>query len=113
MSDDILKKASKEDLRVLVRGSQKEIAELKVRLEISDEHPYDGIYCRDTCIRLQDRTIDEQRADIKELAEALDEFNSLFSDDFIHDDGRWYLDANIDGFLERNEELANKHKKGE
>lgn len=44
-----------------------EIARLKSRLEISPDHGYDGIACRDETIRLQD----EEIARLKALAEGM------------------------------------------
>ncbi len=48
--------------------------------------------------------------DIQVLAKQVENFVSLFHDDFNHDDGAWFLDANIDEFLETAEELVNKYK---
>ena len=36
-----------------------EIERLKTRLEVSPDHDYDGIYCRDATIKLQDERIAE------------------------------------------------------
>ena len=40
---------------------------LRERLEISPDHPYDGIYCRDETIRLLDAKIDDKQAEIEGL----------------------------------------------
>jgi len=82
--------------------NEKEIAELK---ELNFGHR--------EWFTTDDKTIAKQESDIKELAEALNEVDSLFKDEFIHDDGKWYLDANMDDFLEYVEELTSKHLKGE
>lgn len=39
-----------------------EIKMLRTRLEVDERHPYDGIYCRDETIRLQDAEIDRLRS---------------------------------------------------
>ena len=53
------------------------IAELEKRLEISPEAPaYDGIYCRDETIRMQDEIIDSARSRIAELEAALREMRA-------------------------------------
>ncbi len=38
---------------------------LKQRLEVDQAHPYDGIYCRDETIKLQDHEIDRLTAEIE------------------------------------------------
>ena len=47
-----------------------EIARLRTRLEWREDG-YDGIFCRDETIRLQDKAIDELRAENHKLREAL------------------------------------------
>jgi hypothetical protein len=39
-----------------------EIKMLRTRLEVDERHPYDGIYCRDETIRLQDAEISRLRS---------------------------------------------------
>lgn len=52
------------------RGQHSALAQeglkLTARLEISPDHPYDGIACRDETIHQQDRLIDELRAELTE-----------------------------------------------
>ena len=53
------------DAQALVDRGRKdveaEIERLKTRLEVSPDHPYDGIYCRDATIKLQDEHIAKLR----------------------------------------------------
>lgn len=39
------------------KDAEAEIERLKTRLEVSPDHPYDGIFCRDATIKLQDERI--------------------------------------------------------
>jgi len=44
-----------------------EIKMLRTRLEVDERHPYDGIYCRDETIRLQDAEIAKLRAVLQRI----------------------------------------------
>ena len=46
---------------------EERIDELEQRLEIIPITPYDGIYCRDITISLQEKRLDKQSARIKEI----------------------------------------------
>jgi hypothetical protein len=47
---------------VCIEEKDLEIKMLRTRLEVDERHPYDGIYCRDETIRLQDAEIDRLRS---------------------------------------------------
>ena len=51
-------------IKYLVRIDEQdlEIEMLRARLEVDERHPYDGIYCRDETIRLQDAEISRLRS---------------------------------------------------
>jgi hypothetical protein len=51
-------------IKYLVRIDEQdlEIEMLRTRLEVDERHPYDGIYCRDETIRLQDAEISRLRS---------------------------------------------------
>jgi hypothetical protein len=51
-------------IKYLVRIDEQdlEIEMLRKRLEVDERHPYDGIYCRDETIRLQDAEISRLRS---------------------------------------------------
>lgn len=49
------------------------IAELKTRLEVAD-HGWDGIACRDETIKLQDKKIAEQAAELESLRKAITDY---------------------------------------
>lgn len=55
-SDDALRVAREE-----IKRQAAEIERLKTRLEVSPDHDYDGIYCRDATIKLQDEHIAKLR----------------------------------------------------
>lgn len=55
-SDDALRVAREE-----IKRQAAEIERLKTRLEVSPDHPYDGIFCRDATIKLQDEYIAKLR----------------------------------------------------
>jgi len=57
----------------LARQLERENAELRARLEVSPDHGWDGIACRDETIRLQDRHVDELRAQLAEAERQHDE----------------------------------------
>jgi hypothetical protein len=52
---------------------QAEITRLRERLEIDTRHPYDGIYCRDETIRLQDAEIARLKAEVERKREIIKE----------------------------------------
>lgn len=54
-----------------IRSLHTEIKRLKDRLEVDEEHGYDGIACRDETIKGQDKVIDQLRANNKELMQSL------------------------------------------
>jgi len=56
------------------RDAAAEIARLRERLEIDPTHPYDGIYCRDETIRLQDIRIARLKAEVERKNAALTPF---------------------------------------
>jgi hypothetical protein len=47
---------------VCIEEKDLEIKMLRTRLEVDERHPYDGIYCRDETIRLQDTEIGRLRS---------------------------------------------------
>jgi hypothetical protein len=53
-----------------------EIISLRDRLEIDPSHPYDGIYCRDETIRLQDIRIASLNAEVERLREFVDKWTN-------------------------------------
>ena len=53
------------------KEAEAEIERLKTRLEVSPDHPYDGIYCRDATIKLQDERIERLEKIDHELTGAL------------------------------------------
>ena len=55
----------------MLREMWEEITRLKARLEVSPEHDYDGIACRDETIRLQDERIEGLRNKCALLSAAL------------------------------------------
>lgn len=56
-----------EDRLASLADKDAEIARLSARLEISPDHPYDGISARDETIRQQDKVIDDLRAENTEI----------------------------------------------
>jgi hypothetical protein len=56
-------------IKYLVRIDEQdlEIEMLRTRLEVDERHPYDGIYCRDETIRLQDAEIAKLRAVLQRI----------------------------------------------
>jgi chromosome segregation ATPase len=68
-------------IKYLVRIDEQdlEIEMLRARLEVDERHPYDGIYCRDETIRLQDAEIKRLTADNEKLAEVLETAGRLFA----------------------------------
>ena len=80
-SDDALRVAREE-----IKRQAAEIDRLKTRLEVSPDHPYDGIASRDATIKLQDERIAELREPVNaRLLEMLREATSVLE---------WYEDAN-------------------
>lgn len=57
-----------------------EIKMLRTRLEVDERHPYDGIYCRDETIRLQDAEITRLTAQNDFLANDRDGYIQLLTD---------------------------------
>lgn len=53
-SDDALRVAREE-----IKRQAAEIERLKTRLEVSPDHEYDGIYCRDATIKMLEERIEE------------------------------------------------------
>jgi len=51
-----------QNMTIALREAAKELDRLRERLEIYPTHPYDGIYCRDETIRLQDAEIERLKA---------------------------------------------------
>jgi hypothetical protein len=51
-----------QNITIALREAAKELDRLRERLEIDPAHPYDGIYCRDETIRLQDAEIERLKA---------------------------------------------------
>jgi hypothetical protein len=50
------------NMTIALREAAAEIERLRERLEVSPDHPYDGIYARDETIRLQEAEISRLRA---------------------------------------------------
>ena len=51
-------------IRWRARALRRRLRQIEDRIEIDPRHPYDGIYCRDETIRLQDKEIDSLRAEL-------------------------------------------------
>ena len=63
-----------QNMTIALREAAKELDRLRERLEIDPAHPYDGIYCRDETIRLQDAEITRLTAEVKQNAIDLEEY---------------------------------------
>lgn len=54
-----------------------EVERLRTRLEISDKHPYDGIYCRDETIKGLDEKCDRLKAENEVLRKDAERYQAL------------------------------------
>jgi hypothetical protein len=84
----------------VVEAQAVEIARLRERLEIDPSHPYDGIYCRDETIRLQDIRIASLKAEVARARvreqELADEANRLLDEVKASDKKVFYLTAEVE-----------------
>lgn len=60
-----------------MRKAAAEITSLRERLELSPDHPYDGIYCRDETIRAQDAQITRLREELERKDAAMEKADAL------------------------------------
>jgi predicted RNase H-like nuclease (RuvC/YqgF family) len=56
-----------------------ENARLRERLEVSPDHPYDGIYCRDETISLQDAEIARLTAEVERLNKSRNKWGQKYN----------------------------------
>ena len=72
-----------------IKRQAAEIERLKARLEVSPDHPYDGIVSRDATIKLQDERIAELRGELERSERRGNLFSEVISRNCIAMQSAW------------------------